>query len=98
MKVTFSNTDPWKGTRWNMEVYLHAVCQLEGKKEEITKYGDDRRKYAVVYPAVKIRKLFRLIVQNVCDFNELNRIQSYLNKNSRSYGKIFSEIRHKNGR
>ena len=98
MKVVFGDSDTWNGHNWKMEVDLSMICKLEGKKEYVTAYGDDKRKYATSYPKSKVRKLFNLMVQNIYDDNTLDEIQNYLKGHSKGYEKLFYEIRQKNGR
>lgn len=95
MIVKFEGSDPWKGSRWKMQVDLAEICKLEGKKETIY---DGKKRYAIVYPKSKARKLFRLMIENIHDDSILDGIEKYLKGNSDGYGKLFHEIREKIGR
>ena len=98
MKVVFGNSDTWNGHNWKMEVDLSVICKLEGKKEDVTAYGDNKRRYVVSYPKSKVRKLFKLMVHNIHNDSTLDEIQNYLKGHSKWYEKLFYEIRQKNGR
>ncbi len=92
MKVVFSNQSQWDAN-WKMEIDLEEICKLEGKKEDIFKgngHGYTRKK---VYPKSKVRKLFKLTIQNIYDVSGLDEIQDYLECHSKEYGKLFGELR-----
>lgn len=93
MKVLFGSYNQWEKSRWKMEIDLNKLCELEGKKEE-----NDSGKRVLAYPKGKLKKLFKLMIQNILDENELDEIQKYLKDHSRGYEKVFCEIRQKIGR
>lgn len=90
MKVIFGSSG------WKMNIDLNAICKLEGKKEDIAECG--KKKYKLAYPKAKIKKIFKLIIQNIYEDDKLDEIQGYLKKHSKGYEKIFSETRQKLGR
>ena len=97
MKVVFGNQSQWDAN-WKMEIDLEEICKLEGKKEDIFKgngHGYIRKK---VYPKSKVRKLFKLMIQNIYDVSGLDDIQDYLECHSKEYGKLFGELRQQIGR
>ena len=93
MKVLFGSYNQWEKSRWKMKIDLNKLCELEGKKEE-----NDSGKRVLAYPKGKLKKLFKLMIQNILDENELDEIQKYLKDHSRWYEKVFCEIRQKIGR
>lgn len=93
MKVLFGSYNPWEKPRWEMVIDLKELCELEGKKEE-----NNKGKRVLAYPKGKLKKLFKLMIQNILDENELDEIQKYLKDHSRGYEKVFCEIRQKIGR
>ena len=93
MKILFGSYNPWEKSRWKMEIDLKELCELEGKKEE-----NNAGKRVMAYPNGKLKKLFKLMIQNILDENELDEIQKYLKDHSRGYEKVFCEIRQKIGR
>lgn len=96
MIIKFGGSDYWKGSQWKMQVDLAEICKLEGKKETIS--GEKKKRYAVVYPKSKLRKLFKLMIKNITDDSILDGVEKYLKSNSKGYWKIFHEIREKTGR
>lgn len=93
MKILFGSYNPWEKPRWKMEIDLKELCELEGKKEE-----NNAGKRVMAYPNGKLKKLFKLMIQNILDENELDEIQKYLKGHSNGYEKVFCEIRQKIGR
>ena len=93
MKILFGSYNPWEKPRWEMEIDLKELCELEGQKEE-----NNAGKRVMAYPNGKLKKLFKLMIQNILDENELDEIQKYLKDHSRGYEKVFCEIRQKIGR
>lgn len=92
MKVLFGSYNQWEKSGWRMEIDLDELCELEGKKE------NDAGKRVAAYPKSKLKKLFKLMIQNIIDENELDEIQKYLKGHSNGYEKVFCEIRQKIGR
>lgn len=93
MKVLFGSYNQWEKSRWKMVIDLKELCELEGKKEE-----NDAGGYVTAYPKSKLKRLFKLMIQNILDENELDEIQKYLKDHSKGYEKVFCEIRQKIGR
>lgn len=87
MEVRFGHSDPWTKNKWEMTIDLKAFCNLEGVKET----NPETNKKYLVYPLTKVKKLFKLMVQNM-EPEELNKVQEYLNSSSKSYAAVFKQI------
>ena len=92
MIIRFDNS--WEYGNFEALVDLKELCKCEGKKEETT---NSKGKWVKVvsYSKLKLRKLFKLIILDTNDDYELDKIQLYLDENSKTYGEIFSEVRTK---
>ncbi len=93
MIIRFNNF--WEFGNFEAQVDLKELCKCEGKKEETTNSKGKLVK-VVSYSKPKLRKLFKLIILGTDNDYELNKIQLYLDENSKTYGKIFSEVWDKN--
>lgn len=93
MIIRFNNF--WEYGNFEALVNLKELCKCEGKREE-TINSKGKLVKVVSYSKPKLRKLFKLIVLCTYDDYELEKIQLYLDENSKSYGKIFSEVWDKN--
>lgn len=94
MIVHIENHD-WD-SNWKMDINLENVCKSEGKKvPQINDSGYCTGKMVVDYPMSKVRKLFKLMVDNIQEDKELDEISAYLKQNSKSFCKVFEEIRKK---
>lgn len=81
---------------WKMDINLDAVCKTEGKKvPQVDNHGYGTGRMVADYPIPKVKKLFKLIVDNISDEEQLDDISSYLKKNSKGFCKLFEEIRKK---
>ena len=81
-----------------MEVDLKELCDSEGKKDVLTDWGSDIYKKTVLYPKPRAGKLFTQMVKTIYESDRLDEIQDYLEKNSKTYGEMFSKLRKKYGR
>lgn len=77
------------------KLILQKSVSWKGKKK---RFMTEKKRYAIVYPKSKARKLFRLMIENIHDDSILDGIEKYLKGNSNGYGKLFHEIREKIGR
>lgn len=84
--------------RWTMEVDLKELCDSEGKKDVVTDWGSDIERKTVLYPKPRAGKLFTLMIKTIYESDRLDEIQDYLEKNSKTYGEMFSKLRKKYGR
>lgn len=93
MIIRFDNS--WEFGNFEAQVDLKELCKCEGKRETIVNSKGKLVK-VVSYSKPKLRKLFKLIIFGTYDDYELDKIQLYLDENSKTYGKIFSEVWDKN--
>lgn len=78
---------------YRLTLPLYAVSQV---REKVSEYGREDY-YCVLYPVRKLKKLFRLMVEN-CEESVLDEVQSFLEKSYKKFAKDFISLREKYGR
>lgn len=81
----------WYPEHWDMDINLGYICSTEGKKEKVQIESGVWKKMPVI-PKSQINKIFKFILKNATD-EQIEQVQEYLNKHSKTYGQIFKKFR-----